>query len=91
MGVYLSGRVNLIFFNSYVSRSPVRRTAQSALHVMLLSYYIDMCGYFMSVNATFAVAARTRKVSRRPCTCPATGKILILHKPLMPCTSNMSQ
>ena len=27
------------FFNSYVSRSPVRRTAQSALHVMLLSYY----------------------------------------------------
>ena len=35
------------FFNSYVSRSPVRRTAQSALqsalHVMLLSYYIGMC------------------------------------------------
>ena len=25
------------FFNSFVSRSPVRRTAQSALHVMLLS------------------------------------------------------
>ena len=38
--------------------------------------------YFMSVNATFAVAARTRKVSRRPCTCPTTGKILILHKTL---------
>ena len=38
--------------------------------------------YFMSVTATFAVAARTRKVSRRPCTCPTTGKILILHKPL---------
>ena len=29
--------------NSYVSPSPVRRTAQSALHVMLLSYYIGMC------------------------------------------------
>ena len=38
----------------------------------------------MSVNATFAVAARTRKVSRRPCTCPMTGNILILHKPLTP-------
>ena len=38
--------------------------------------------YFMSVNATFAVAARTRKVSRRSHTCPTTGKILILHKPL---------
>ena len=37
----------LIFFYSYVSRSPVRRTAQSALqsalHVMLLSYYVGMC------------------------------------------------
>ena len=39
-GVYLFGR---FFFNSYVSQSPVRRTAQSALHVMLLSYYIGMC------------------------------------------------
>ena len=39
--------------------------------------------YFMSVNATFAVAARTRKVSRRPCTCPTTGNILILHKTLL--------
>ena len=44
-----SGRVNFFFFflNSYVSRSPVRRTAQialqSALHVMLLSYYIGIC------------------------------------------------
>ena len=38
--------------------------------------------YFMSINATFAVAARTRKVSRWPCTCPMTGNILILHKPL---------
>ena len=28
---------NFFFFNSYVSRSPVRRTAQSALHDMLLS------------------------------------------------------
>ena len=37
----------------------------------------------MSVNATFAVAARTRKVSRRPCTCPTTGNILILHKTLL--------
>ena len=35
------GRVKKI--NSYLSRSPVRRTAQSALHVMLLSYYIGMC------------------------------------------------
>ena len=36
----------------------------------------------MSVNATFAVSAHTRNVSRRPCTCPTTGNILILHKPL---------
>ena len=77
-GVYLSGRGNFFFFNSYVSRSPVRRTAQSALHVMLLSYYIG----FMSVNATFAIAARTRKVSRRPCTCLTTIKMFILHRPL---------
>ena len=46
-GVYLSGRVQknviLIYCTVYVSRSPVRRTAQSALHVVLLSYYIDMC------------------------------------------------
>ena len=27
----------------HVSQSPVRRTAQSALHVMLLSYYRQMC------------------------------------------------
>ena len=44
-GAYLSGRV--FFYNSYVSGSPVCRTAQSALqnalHVMLLSYYIGMC------------------------------------------------
>ena len=39
--------------------------------------------YFMSVKATFAVAVRTRKVSRRPCTCPTTGNILILHKTLI--------
>ena len=31
---------------------------------------------------TFAVAARTRKVSRRSCTRPTTGNILILHKTL---------
>ena len=43
-GVYLSGRV-IFFLNSCVSRSPVRRTAQSALHVMLLSYYIGMCEF----------------------------------------------
>ena len=52
-GAYLSGRVwtgtkkNTFFLNSYVSRSPVRKTAQSALqsalHVMLLSYYVGMC------------------------------------------------
>ena len=46
-GAYLSRRVNFFFLNSYVSWSPVRRTAQSALqsalHVMLLSYYIGMC------------------------------------------------
>ena len=29
---------------------------------------------------TFAVAAHTRKISRRPCICPTTGNILILHK-----------
>ena len=40
-GAYLSGRVKKK--NSYVSLSPVRRTAQSALHVMLLSYYAGMC------------------------------------------------
>ena len=68
-------------------QSPVCTTAQSALqsalHVMLLSYYIGIYVYFMSVNATFAVAARTRKVSRRPSTCPTTGNILILHKTLV--------
>ena len=36
-----SGRVNKKL--NYVSRSPERKTAQSALHVMLLSYYIGMC------------------------------------------------
>ena len=45
-GVYLSGRVNKkIFFTSCGSRSPVRRTVQSALLVMLLSYYIGMCEF----------------------------------------------
>ena len=43
---YLSGQGKKKI-NSYVLRSPVRRTAQSALqsalHVMLLSYYIGMC------------------------------------------------
>ena len=43
-GAYLCGQVwTGFFFNSYVSQSPVRRTAQSALHVMLLSYYIGIC------------------------------------------------
>ena len=41
-GVDLSGR-EFFFLNYYVSRSPVRRTAQSTLHIMLLSYYIGMC------------------------------------------------
>ena len=54
-GVYLSGRVKKQFFlNSYVSQSPVRRTAQSALHVMLL-YYIGMCVFH----------ERQRDISRR--------------------------
>ena len=45
-GVYLSGWVKkILFLNSYVSWSPVRRTAQSALHIMLLSYCIGMCGF----------------------------------------------
>ena len=35
------GRVK--FLNFYVSRSPLRRTVQSDLHIMLLSYYIGMC------------------------------------------------
>ena len=43
----LMGKKKNFFFNSYVSRSPVRRTAQSALesalHVMLLSYYRHVC------------------------------------------------
>ena len=46
-GAYLCGRVWMgkifFFLNYYVSQSPVRRTAQSALHVMLLSYYIGIC------------------------------------------------
>ena len=37
----------IFFLKFFVSRSPVRRTAQnalqSALHVILLSYYIGMC------------------------------------------------
>ena len=41
-GAYLSGRFKRFLFNSYVSRSPLRRTAQSALHIMLLSYH-NMC------------------------------------------------
>ena len=65
--------------------SPVRRTAQSALqsalHVMLLSYYIGMC-VFHERERDICSPARTRKVSRRPCTCPTTGNILILHKTL---------
>ena len=35
--------MSYLFLNSYVSWSPVHRTAQSTLHVMLLSYYIGMC------------------------------------------------
>ena len=85
-GAYLSGRVRTGKKLFLCIASPVRRTAQSALrsalHVMLLSYYIGTCVYFMSVSATFAVAGRTRKVSRRPCTRPTTGNILILHKTL---------
>ena len=49
-GVYLFGRVKLFFLNTYVSRSPVRRTAQSALHVMLLSYSIGMCVFHERQN-----------------------------------------
>ena len=37
------GRVKKKLILIYQSRSPVRRTAQSALHVTLLSYYIGMC------------------------------------------------
>ena len=65
-GAYLcvdgSGRVDTFFFfflNSYVPQSPVRRTAQSALqsalHVMLLSYYIGICVFH----------ARQRDICRR--------------------------
>ena len=39
---------------------------------------------------TFAVAASTRKVSRRPCTCSTTGNILILHKPLIAVTGRVN-
>ena len=38
----LDGKIKIFFF-FYASQSPVRRTAQSALHVMLLSYYIGIC------------------------------------------------
>ena len=41
-GAYLFGRLKKKL-NSYLSRSPLRWTAQSALHIMLLSYYIGMC------------------------------------------------
>ena len=79
-GGYLCGRSRRVFFflNSYVSQSPVRGTAQSALQSAL---YVML----LSVNATFAVAARTCKVSRRPSTCPTTDNILILHKTLGGC------
>ena len=53
-----------------------------ALQTSCYCHIIQACVYFMSVNVTFAAAARTRKVSRRPCTCPTTGNILILHKTL---------
>ena len=79
-GAYLCGRVNIFFFKFLCITDS--RTAQSALHVMLLSYYIGIYVYFMSVNATFAVAAHTRKVSRKPSTCPTKGNIFIMHKTL---------
>ena len=41
--VWTGKKQTLFFFNSYVSLSPVCRTAQSALQVMLLSYYIGIC------------------------------------------------
>ena len=37
------GRVDGFFNSGITVGSPVRRTTQSALHVMLLSYYIGMC------------------------------------------------
>ena len=41
--ICLDGLKNVCFLNSYVSRSPLRRTVQSDLHIMILSYYIGMC------------------------------------------------
>ena len=64
--------------------SQVRRTAQSASNIMLLSYYIGMCVFHerqrdicrrRTYSQGFAIAVQS-------CTCPTTGKILILHKPL---------
>ena len=77
-GVYLSGRVK----KKILMYCGLQYEGLLRAHVMLLSYYIGIHGYFMSINVTFAVTARTRKVSRRPCICPTTGNILILYKPL---------
>ena len=62
-----------VWTGKHVSRSPVHsvhRTARSALHGHVIVIGIV---YFMSINVTFAVAARTRKVSRR----------LKVYKPLL--------
>ena len=61
------------------------RVLYRALYTSCYCHIMYACVYFMSVKATFAVAARTRKVSQRPCTCPTTGNILILHKALRVC------
>ena len=75
-GVYLSGRVN---FFKHVSRSPVHsvhRTAQSTLHVMLLSYYNYRHCVFHE---------RQRDICRRRAYSQgfSKAKMLILYKPLL--------
>ena len=101
-GTYLCGRVwtgkkNLYIYIYYIyflilcislQYVGLLRALYRALYTSCYCHIIYV--YFMSVNATFAVAARTRKVSRRPSTCPTTGNILILHKPLVTRQSEMT-
>ena len=42
-------------------------------------YFMKVCVYFMSVNVTFAVAVRTRKVSRRTYSASAGVEICLAN------------
>ena len=77
-GVYLSGRLKICFccflFYSYVSLSPLYRTAQSALHVMLLSYYIGMCVFHERQRDICRRRTYSQGFAKVVRTCPTTGK-----------------